>query len=117
MQLTWSWRLLPFIIPMFVSFHAHAQSAEPAVTGKGLVGCALLGGEAVLVTEAALKVRRWTRGWWRSRIFSRGQSLVEERHVPALRWHVAGNSHHSGSTERDFLRHATRIHPGRSAHR
>ena len=60
MQLTWSWRLLPFIIPVFVSFHAHAQSAEPAVTGKGLVGCALLGGEAVLVTEAALKVRP---GW------------------------------------------------------
>ena len=60
MRLTRSWRLLPFVVPLFVSFHAHAQSVEPTVGGKGLVGCALLGGEAVLLTEAALKVRP---GW------------------------------------------------------
>lgn len=60
MQLTRSWRLLPFVVPLFVSFHAHAQSAEPAVSGKGLVGGALLGAEAVMITEAAIKVRP---GW------------------------------------------------------
>jgi len=58
MQLTRSWRLLPFIIPMFASSVAHA--VEPSVTGKGTVGCALLGAEAVMLTEAALKVRP---GW------------------------------------------------------
>ena len=60
MRLTRSWRLLPFVVPLFVSFHAHAQSVEPTVSGKGLVGGALLGGEAVMLTEAALKVRP---GW------------------------------------------------------
>ena len=60
MRLIRSWQLLPFVVPLFVSFHAHAQSAEPAVSGKGLVGGALLGGEAVMLTEAALKVRP---GW------------------------------------------------------
>ncbi len=56
MRLTRSWRLLPFIVPMFATSFAHAQ-AEPPVTGKGTVGGALLGAEAVLLTEAALKVR------------------------------------------------------------
>jgi len=60
MQLTRSWQFLPFVVPLFVSFHAHAQSNEPTVSGKGLVGGALLGGEAVMLTEAALKVRP---GW------------------------------------------------------
>lgn len=59
MRLTRSWRLLPFIVPMFASSLARAQ-AEPAVTGKGIVGGALLGAEAVMLTEAALKVRP---GW------------------------------------------------------
>jgi hypothetical protein len=57
MQMTRSWRLLPFIAPLFVSTFAHAQSVEPSVTGKGLVGGALLGGEVVMLTEAALKVK------------------------------------------------------------
>ncbi len=60
MQLTRSWRLLPYIAPLFVSTLAHAQSVEPSVKGKGLVGGALLGGEVVMLTEAALKVRP---GW------------------------------------------------------
>lgn len=57
MQLTRSLRLLPLVAPLFVSTIARAQSAEPAVTGKGLVGGALLGGEVVMLTEAAIKVR------------------------------------------------------------
>ena len=57
MQMTRSWRLLPFIAPLFVSTFAHAQSVEPAVTGKGLVGGALIGGEVVMLTEAAFKVK------------------------------------------------------------
>lgn len=57
MQLTRSWRLLPFIAPLFVTSLAHADPTEASVTGKGLVGGALLGGEVVMLTEAALKVR------------------------------------------------------------
>jgi hypothetical protein len=45
---------------MFATSLAHAQAVEPSVTGKGTVGCALLGAEAVMLTEAAFKVRP---GW------------------------------------------------------
>ena len=57
MQMTRSWRLLPFIAPLLISTLAHAQSVEPSVKGKGIVGGALLGGEVVMLTEAALKVK------------------------------------------------------------
>lgn len=60
MQLIRSWRLLPFIVAGFTPSLAYADPVEPAVTGKGIVGGALLGGEAVMITEAALKVRP---GW------------------------------------------------------
>jgi hypothetical protein len=60
MQLIRSWRLMPFILVGFTTSLAHAEPTEPAVTGKGIVGGALLGGEAVMLTEAALKVRP---GW------------------------------------------------------
>jgi hypothetical protein len=48
---------LPFIVAGFAPSLARAQSNEPAATGKGIVGGALLGGEAVMLTEAALKVK------------------------------------------------------------
>ena len=57
MQMTRSWRLLPFVAPLMVTTLAHAQSEQPAVTGKGLVGGALLGSEVVMLTEAAFKVK------------------------------------------------------------
>ena len=60
MQLTQSWRLLPLVAPLFFSTIANAQSAEPSVTGKGLVGGALLGSEVIVLTEAAFKVKP---GW------------------------------------------------------
>lgn len=56
MQLISSGRLLPLIAPLLlISNVAHAQ-AEPGVGGKGIVGGALLGGEAVTLTEAALGI-------------------------------------------------------------
>jgi hypothetical protein len=57
MQLSRLLRLLPLIAPLFITTVARAQSADPPVTGKGLVGGALLGGEVVLLTEAAIKVK------------------------------------------------------------
>ncbi len=57
MQLSWSMRLLPLAAPLLVSSFAKAQSADPPVTGKGLVGGALLGSEVVMLTEAAIKVK------------------------------------------------------------
>ena len=57
MHLFRSLRLLAFAAPLLASSLAKAQSAEPPVTGKGLVGGALLGGEVVMLTEAAIKVR------------------------------------------------------------
>jgi hypothetical protein len=57
MQLFRSLRLLPLAAPLLVSTIARAQSANPPVTGKGLVGGALLGGEVVMLTEAALRVK------------------------------------------------------------
>ena len=57
MQLSWSMRLLPLVAPLLVSSFAKAQSMDPPVTGKGLVGGALLGSEVVLLTEAAIKVK------------------------------------------------------------
>jgi len=57
MQLFRSLRLLPLAAPLLVSTFARAQSANPSVTGKGLVGGALLGGEVVMLTEAAIKVK------------------------------------------------------------
>ena len=57
MQLFRSLRLLPLAAPLLVSTIAKAQSVEPSVTGKGLVGGALLGGEVVMLTEAAIKVK------------------------------------------------------------
>ena len=57
MQLFRSLRLLPLAAPLLVSTIARAQSANPSVTGKGLVGGALLGGEVVMLTEAAIKVK------------------------------------------------------------
>jgi len=56
MRLPWLLRLLP-LAPLFISSFAKAQSADPPVTGKGLVGGALLGSELVLLTEAAIKVK------------------------------------------------------------
>lgn len=56
MQLISTRRLLPLIAPLLlISNVAHAQ-AEPGVGGKGIVGGALLGGEAVTLTEAALGI-------------------------------------------------------------
>ncbi len=52
-----SLRLLLIAAPLLVSSLAKAQSADPPVTGKGLVGGALLGGEVVMLTEAAIKVK------------------------------------------------------------
>jgi hypothetical protein len=57
MQLSRSLRLLPIAAPLLISSLAKAQSADPPVTGKGLVGGALLGGEVVMLTEAAIKVK------------------------------------------------------------
>lgn len=57
MQLSRLLRLLPLVAPLLVTTVAKAQSADPPVTGKGLVGGALLGGEVVLLTEAAIKVK------------------------------------------------------------
>jgi len=56
MRLPWLLRLLP-LAPLLISSFAKAQSADPPVTGKGLVGGALLGSELVLLTEAAIKVK------------------------------------------------------------
>ena len=60
MQSSRSLRLLLIAAPLLVSSLAKAQSADPPVTGKGLVGGALLGGEVVMLTEAAIKVKP---GW------------------------------------------------------
>ena len=38
---------------------AAEDQAEASPTGKGITGGALLGGEAVMLTEAALKVKPW----------------------------------------------------------
>ncbi len=54
-------RLIPFsalaAVSLTLSLSAQAQSVEPSSTGRGIAGGALLGAEAVLVTEAALNVK------------------------------------------------------------